>query len=197
MCHLFGEKNVPDVRFTLLDGPLSMLTNPSAALNALLFSMRVKAEPVFTCARPYVCTYGMEGVCWCTHVQRSLTRLQWHGSLFVAMATESGLSRDVRPDDGIRLHQWGAKSGNKHRGEQGNGCREGGGAGSRQPVNQRDHQAYANTHTCTHAQRWAFPDTHARSTGRLQNLIILEASVSLKPLSPARNTHTRTQPMTS
>lgn len=53
------------------------------------------------------CVCMCESGCVLAHkCAKSLTRLRWHVSLFVTMVIVSGLSRDVHPDDEIRLHQW-------------------------------------------------------------------------------------------
>lgn len=99
MCHLVEEKNVLNVQFMLPGG------EPACWYTHLFLQM---------CFCVPVCYLEFEEVCACVWMglylahkcAKSLTRLRWHVSLFVTMVTVSGLSRDVHPDDEIRLHQW-------------------------------------------------------------------------------------------
>lgn len=131
-------------------------------LSVCYLSFCVQFEQVCTCVwTVHVC--ASLGVYWRTR-PKSLTRLRWHVSLFVTMVIVSGLSRDVHPDDEIRLHQWRGRAETNTEVSRGmsieRGCERGDarvGGWARAPVNgvyQRDRQTY------THTELWLWPNTH-------------------------------------
>lgn len=58
------------------------------------------------CVHVFVCVSVSGCVCIHRQVCKKLDQVRVACVLFVTMVTVSGLSRDVHPDDEIRLHQW-------------------------------------------------------------------------------------------
>lgn len=161
-------------------GWTSMLIHTSVPLDMFLCCLRLCVE------FKQVCIYK----CGCVRGHKSLTRLWWHVSLFVTMVIVSGLSRDVHPDDEIRLHQWTERA-ETNRGEQGNDYREGMqevGDGLIDLLMECTKRIIKHTHTAV--SRYMYTQTD-----RPQNLIILKASISLNHhhWHKCTQTHSNTQ----